>query len=66
MTIGKDYIANDDGGHHMLGSVRDRFAPDAIDAAYQEVTKFLNFNRAGQTMDVRPMEFDVLRNKAEA
>ena len=66
MTIGKDQIANDDGVRRVLRLLRGRLAPDAIDAMYPEVLEFANFKATGQTTDASLMEFDVLREKAEA
>ena len=66
LHCGKDLIANQDGAQQILRILRERFAPDAIDAIIQEVAKFMNFKRADQTMDVYLLEFDVLREKAQA
>ena len=41
-----------DSTQRMLRISRERFAPDAIDAAYQGVTSSLHFERTDQTMDV--------------
>ena len=66
VTVGKDHVANDDGVRHVLRILRERSAPDAIDAINQEVAKFLNFTRTGQTIDAYLIDFDVLREKSEA
>ena len=43
MTVGKDHIARNGGEQQILHILRERFAPDAIDALYQEVAKLMNF-----------------------
>ena len=48
---------------HIL---RERFAPDAIDSVFQDVAKFMYFNRMDQKMGTYLLEFDMLRRKAEA
>ena len=63
MTVGEDYIANDGGAHQILRILRERFAPGAIGAIYEEVAKFTDFKRTDQTMDVYLIEFDMLREK---
>ena len=45
MTIGKDYIADDNGAYHLLRISRGRCDDYAVDAVYQEVAKFLHFER---------------------
>ena len=39
---------------------------DAIDSIPQDVVKYMNFKRAGQNMDTYIMEFEMLRQEAEA
>ena len=63
---GKDHFANDDGVRHFLRILRERCVPDATDAIGQGGAMFMRFRLAGQTTDVYVMEFDVLREKAEA
>ena len=57
MSVGKDVIGNVAGAAHILRILRERVASDAIDSIFQDMVK---------AMDTYPMEFDVLRRKAEA
>ena len=66
ITVSKDCIGQNDGAQQISRSPRGRVAPDATDAIYQEVAKLMNFRRTDQVMDVYLMEFDVLREKADA
>ena len=52
MTVRKGHIGNNDGVQHMSEILRERPAPDAIDSFYQDVRKFMNFQRTDQTMGV--------------
>ena len=65
-TLGKDVIGNSDGAAHILRNLRERFAPVAIDSIFQETARFMYFKRTAQTMDTYSIEFDMLRQKAEA
>ena len=65
-TVNKDHIGNTHGVPQILRLLRGRYAPNAIDAIYHEVAKFANFQRADQTTAAYLMEFDVLRQVAEA
>ena len=65
MAVGKDCIGNNDGAQQISRILRERSAPDDIDAIFQEVAKFTNFERTDRTMDIYLMEFDVLRKEAE-
>ena len=66
MSVGKDHIGNSVRPQQISRTLRGRFAPDATDAIYQDVAKFMNFKRVDQTVDTYLMEFDVMREKAEA
>ena len=66
VSAGKDVIGKTDGAAHILRILRERFAPDAIDCIFQEVVTFMSFKRTDQGMDTYLMEFDMLRQKAEA
>ena len=66
MTVGKDVIGNARGVAHTLRILRERSAPDAMDSIFQDMAKFTYFKRTGQNMDTYLMEFDMLRQKAEA
>ena len=65
-AVGKDHIGETTGAPRILSILHARFAPGAIDAISQEVAKFMNLKRADQTTDAFLMEFDVLREKADA
>ena len=65
-TVGKDVIGNNDGVMHILNILRDRFAPDRVDCIFQDIIKFMNFKKTTQEMDTYLLEFDILRQKAEA
>ena len=65
-TVGKDVIANNDGVMHILNISRDRLAPDRVDCIFQDIIKFMNFKKTTQEMDTYLLEFDILRQKAEA
>ena len=65
MAVGKDHIGNNDGVQHILKISRERFAPDANDYIYPDVSTSMNFERTDRTMDTSLMEFDMLREKAE-
>ena len=47
MTAGKDHIARNEGVQQILHILRERFAPDAIDAINRGVAKFMNFETNG-------------------
>ena len=51
VTIGEVQIADGDGAQHLPRILRERLAPDAIDGIKQAVVRFMNFQRAGPTMD---------------
>ena len=56
LAAGSDSVANNDGAEQILGILKDYFAPDAVDSAFQEVARFLQFKRTDQTMDVYPAQ----------
>ena len=66
MAIGKDPIGSDDGARQILRIPRERFAPGAIGASYQDVVEFMKSRQTDQTMGAYLMEFGVLRGKAGA
>ena len=66
MTVGKDVVGSIAGQGQISEIPRGRFAPDAIGSIFPDVVKLLFFKRAGQRMDAHLMEFDMLRQKAEA
>ena len=51
---------------HILRISRERFAPDAIASIFQDVVKFMYLKRTGHNTGTYLMEFDMLRQKAEA
>ena len=66
LTIGKDVVGNLDGVDQILKILRNRFAPDKADCIFQDISKFLYFKRTTQDMDTYLLEFDMLRQRAEA
>ena len=52
MVVGSGGLLEPDGAHVFLQALRDNSAPDAIDARYQDVVRFSDFNRATRTMEV--------------
>ena len=66
LTAGKDVVGNMDGVEAILKILRHRFAPDKIDCIFQDIYKFSNFKRATQDMDTYLLEFEMLRQRAEA
>ena len=66
LAIGKAAVGNLDGVEQVLNISRRRFAPNKVDCIFQDITKFLNFKRATQDMDTYLLEFDMLRQRAEA
>ena len=66
LTIGKDVVGNVDGAEQILSILRNRLAPDKADCVFQDITKFLYFKRTTQDMDTSLLEFDMLRQRAEA
>ena len=63
---GKDCIGGNGGAQQILRIFRGCSAPDAIGAMHQGVATFMDFKRTDRPTDVSLMEFDVLREKAEA
>ena len=66
MEAGKVHIRNIVGAQQISRIPRERFAPGAIGAIFQDVVKFMNFKRGDQSVDTYLMEFDVTRMEAEA
>ena len=66
MSVGKDAVGSADGVTQILRKLRERFAPDAIDSVFQGVVRFMCFKRADRKMETSLMEFDMLRQRAEA
>ena len=66
LTVGEDVVGNIDGVEQILNILRNRFAPDKIDCIFQDITKFLYFERTTQDVDTYLLELDILRQKAEA
>ena len=66
LAVGKDVVGNMDGVGAILKILRHRFAPDKIDCIFQDIYKFSNFKRATQDMDTYLLEFEMLRQRAEA
>ena len=66
LSVGRDVIDNLDGAEQISRSLRERFAPDAIDSIFQDMAKFMYSKRTDRTMGTYVMEFEMLRQKAEA
>ena len=66
LTVGKDAIGNLDGAEKILKILRHRFAPDKVGCIFQDISKFMNFKRTTQDMDTYLLEFEMLRQRAEA
>ena len=66
LSVGRDVIDNLDGAEQISRSLRERFAPDAIDSIFQDMAKFMYSKRAGQNMDARIADFETLRERAES
>ena len=61
MAAGGDVIMDQEGLEKILAQLRDYFAPDDVDSLYQEVVRFLQFERTSQTMNEYPARSDLLR-----
>ena len=61
LPAGRDVIGNSDGAEQILKIPRERFAPDAIDSISQDMAKFMDFKRTGQTLGAYVMELEMLR-----
>ena len=66
IPAGSDEIVDQEVMMRITQLLRDYFAPAAADAANQEVARFLQFERTGQTMDGYMARFDLLSRKAES
>ena len=66
LSVGKDVVGNLDGVEAILKILRHRFAPDKIDCIFQDIYKFSNFKRTTQDMDTYLLEFEMMRQRAEA
>ena len=66
MAVGRDVVGNTDGADQISQTSRERCAPDAIGSSFQDMAKFTYCERTGQNTDAALMEFDMLRQKAEA
>ena len=66
MSACKDVVGNNDGVEQVLNALRTRFSPDKVDCIFQDITKFMYFQRTTQDMDTYLLESDISRQKAEA
>ena len=66
ITVGQDVTGDVDGVAQISRILRNRFAPDAIDRIPPDMAKSLYFGRTDQNLETYLMEFDMLRQKAEA
>ena len=51
MSVRTDAVRRADGAAQILRSLRELFAPDAIDSISQDMVKSLYFERAGQNLE---------------
>ena len=58
-------LTEPDGVARALQVLHDYFAPDALDAVYQDVARFLGIKRPTQSIDECLAKVDLLRRKAE-
>ena len=65
-AVGQNVVGYSDGVGRVLGILRGSFAPDAIDSIFQDMAKCLCFTHTDQFTGAYLMEFDMLRQKAEA
>ena len=65
ITLGSSKLLELDGAGMSLTIPRGYHPPDAMDAMYQEMVKFLRFRESTQTTDEYLVKFDLLRQKAE-
>ena len=66
MAIGEDAIGSFDGVGQISEILRERFPPDAIDSIFQDMVTFMYLKRTDQNAGAYLMEFDMLRQRAEA
>ena len=66
MPVWKDVIGDIGGVGQILRILTERFAPDAIDSIFQDMVKFMFFERTGQNMDTCKMKLHMSRQRAEA
>ena len=65
-SAGGGHLDNQDGVARTLEVPRNYFAPEAADAIYQRLMRFMRHRRAAQPVDEFIVEFDPLRSKAES
>ena len=66
MNAGGDSCARGEDAEAIPNVFGDYFKPEALDHVYQQVTKFLQYRRTGQTTGRDLLEFGFSRLKAEA
>ena len=59
-------MANTDGAERVLNTLRDYFAPEAVDSAHQKVVRFLQFRCTDQAMGEYFAEFDLLGRRTDS
>ena len=64
LEAGADVIMGHDGAEKNFDLPFGYCALEAVGSVYQEVPRFLQFERATRTMDECPSRFDLLRRKA--
>ena len=62
ITSGKDPVTSDDGVQQIPKILRGHVAPDALDAMYPNVVRFLQYRRTHLTVDAFLLEFAGLRH----
>ena len=66
MPAGNEVVSTNGGAAQVLNILRKHVAPDAVDAAYQEVARLLRLRRTAQWAEASPFEVAALRRKAES
>ena len=61
---GGDVLGRHDGATRILDILRSYLAPEAADAIRQQVARFANYRRSGQSVNGYSAEFGLLRAKA--
>ena len=66
LAAGGNISGHQDGATRILDIRRSYFAPEAAHAIRQQVTRFTNYRRSGQSVDECIAEFDLLRRRPES
>ena len=60
-----DHRATNDWAEHIVNIMRIYFAPGTADSLFQEVVRFLEFRRTGETLHGFIPDVELLRRRAE-